>query len=522
MNGIRQGGEIHPLLRGGRVSGVLLHPTSLPGDGIGDVGAAAHRFVEWLAAAGQACWQILPLVDADEGGSPYNGLSAVAGNPLLIDLRELVSEGLLLPAELAGVRFPEGGVDFHAVTLWKSRLLEAAHARFDSAPAHRLRPQLEEYARRNARWLDDYALFRSLRQRYGGPWTKWAPELRRRDPDALGKAARELAGEMGRCIFQQFLFDRLWAAVRTHAHENGIAIIGDIPIFVSHDSADVWANQDLFDLRPDGSPRVVSGVPPDYFSKTGQRWGNPLFRWDVMEERGYLWWVERFRRTLEWVDVVRVDHFRGFQAYWEIPAEEETAVNGSWEEGPGAGFFRNVQARLGELPLIAEDLGLITPEVDELRAELGYPGMRVVQFAFDENPLNPHLPENYPENTVAYTGTHDNDTITGWWETASPEERSAAGSRFPAPQVAPNEAFLQLVLRSRARIAIAPLQDVLGLGSEARMNTPGTNEGNWIWRLREGQLREEHAERLRELSRVAGRLPQPERETTLVGEEVAP
>jgi 4-alpha-glucanotransferase len=469
------------------------------------VGAVAHRFVEWLAAAGQSCWQILPLVDTDEGGSPYNGLSAVAGNALLIDPQELILEGLLTPGELADADFPSGSIDFPAVARWKSRLLDIAFDRFAASPAHRLRPDLEAYARRNERWLGDYALFRSLRLRHGGPWTEWAPEIRRREVHALQRARQELADEIARCSFQQFLFDRQWAAVRTHAHENGIAIIGDIPIFVSHDSADVWANQELFQLRPDGKPQVVSGVPPDYFSRTGQRWGNPLFRWDVLKEQGYAWWVERFRRTLEWVDIVRVDHFRGFQAYWEIPAEEETAVNGSWEAGPGAEFFRTVQSRLGELPLIAEDLGLITPEVDELRAELGYPGMRVVQFAFDEDPRNPHLPENYPENTVAYTGTHDNDTIAGWWDAASEEERSAAERHFSSPALPVNEAFLELVLRSRARIAIAPLQDVLGLGSEARMNTPGTSERNWTWRLREGELRPEHARRLRELCQEAGR-----------------
>lgn len=321
----------------------------------------------------------------------------------------------------------------------------------------------------------------------------------------MDQARRELADEIARCVFQQYLFDRQWSAVRTHAHENGIAIIGDIPIFVSHDSADVWANQELFLLRPDGTPEVVSGVPPDYFSSTGQRWGNPLFRWDVLRERGYGWWVERFRRTLEWVDVVRVDHFRGFQAYWQIPAEEETAVNGSWEPGPGAGFFRAVQTELGELPVIAEDLGLITAEVDELRAELGYPGMRVVQFAFDGDATNPHLPENYPENTVAYTGTHDNDTIAGWWNGASQDEREAASSRFADRELPVHEAFLDLVFRSRARLAIAPLQDVLGMGSDARMNTPGTSNGNWMWRLREGELRAEHAVRLRELCYRAGR-----------------
>jgi 4-alpha-glucanotransferase len=306
-------------------------------------------------------------------------------------------------------------------------------------------------------------------------------------------------------VFQQFIFDRQWAALREHAGRQGIAIVGDIPIFVSHDSADVWANQELFRLRPDGLPDVVAGVPPDYFSSTGQRWGNPLYRWDVLRDRDYAWWVERFRRTLEWVDVVRVDHFRGFEACWEIPAEEETAVMGSWEPGPGAEFFRSVQRRLGELPVIAEDLGLITAEVDALRAELGYPGMRVVQFAFDGDPLNPHLPENYPEHTVAYTGTHDNDTIAGWWSHASAEERAAAAERLVTVDGPVSWPFLEMVFRSRARLAMAPLQDILELGSEARMNTPGTSTANWCWRVREGALTDEHARRLRELTCLSGR-----------------
>ncbi|HEX6926052.1 MAG TPA: 4-alpha-glucanotransferase [Longimicrobiaceae bacterium] len=495
-----------PLLDDGRLSGVLLHPTSLPAPGgVGNIGAAAHRFIEWLAAAGQSFWQILPLVDTDEGGSPYNGLSAVAGNTVLIDLQELVIEGLLDPGELEEDHPASDTVDYPAVMRQKGKLLGLAFRRLRSLPWHRLHLPLREYRARQAHWIEDYALFRSLRDRDGAPWTGWRPELRGRQADALRAAREELEEEIARCVFQQFLFDRQWAAVRTHAHENGIAIIGDIPIFVAHDSADVWAHQDLFRLDSDGHPTVVSGVPPDYFSKTGQRWGNPLFNWDVMRGSGYAWWIERFRRTLEWVDVVRIDHFRGFQAYWEIPAEEETAVHGAWKEGPGAEFFRAMQQRLGAVPVIAEDLGLITPEVDALRTELGYPGMRVVQFAFDGDPRNPHLPENYPEHTVAYTGTHDNDTIVGWWSTASPAEREVARQRWRSSELPVHEAFIDLVFRSPARIAIVPLQDVLGLGSEARMNTPGTSENNWTWRLREGQPGPEDAERLRRLTCDAGR-----------------
>lgn len=503
-----------------RASGVLLHPTSLPGPGgMGRVGAEAHRFVDWLADAGQSFWQILPLVDTDGGGSPYNGLSAVAGNPALIDPRPLIAEGLLTEQEVAEVE-AQGDptrVDFAAVLASSERLLEKAHARLVAVPNHRLHAAVADYRRRHRSWLHDYALFRALRARHGAPWTSWPVPLRRRDPEAIAAARDDLSDEVDRCIVQQALFDGQWSELRRHARRRGIEIIGDIPIFVAHDSADVWAHQELFQLDADGAPTVVSGVPPDYFSETGQRWGNPLFRWEVMRERGYRWWIDRFRRTFEWVDVVRVDHFRGFEAYWEIPADEETAVHGEWKPGPGAAFFRAVAAELGELPLIAEDLGLITEAVDELREELGFPGMRVVQFAFDGNPSNPHLPENYPELTVAYTGTHDNDTILGWWGEASDEERSAARERFQNPDMPIHEAFLEMVFRSDARLVIAPLQDVLGMGAEARMNTPGTSEGNWTWRLREGVPGSASGEWLGQLTAAAQRLPESDGRVTQTG-----
>lgn len=505
MSGTTDNADPVPLLRR-RSSGILLHPTSLPGpEGIGTIGQEAHRFVDWLAAAEQSCWQILPLVDADEGGSPYNALSAMAGNPLLIDLAELVAEGLLSRQEAEFTDDSPDGVDFESVMTSKSTLLERAFTRFGDDAEHWWRGELAAYRRTHAPWIEDYALFRSLRQRHGAPWTRWPAPLRRHEASAIEEARATHEREIALAIFQQFLFDRQWNALRAHAAERGIAIIGDIPIFVAHDSADVWANQHLFDLDEEGNPVVVAGVPPDYFSQTGQRWGNPLFRWDLMAERQYAWWVARFRRTFEWVDVVRIDHFRGFESYWEIPAEEETAVNGEWRPGPGAGFFRAVQEQLGELPLIAEDLGLITPQVHALRDELGYPGMRVVQFAFDGDPNNPHLPYNYPARTVAYTGTHDNDTIVGWWQSAPAEERSAARDYFTEPNRPVHEAFLDLVFRSKARLTLAPLQDVLGLGSEARMNTPGTSDRNWRWRLRPGEVQVEHGELLLELTRASGR-----------------
>lgn len=492
-----------------RASGVLLHPTSLPGPGgIGRLGEEAHRFVDWLADAGQSYWQILPLVDTDGGGSPYNGISALAGNPALIDPRELVAAGLLTEADLPREDDVDPvRVDFRVVLESSETTLARAHRRLVALPGHPLHAVVAEYRTRHASWLEDYALFRALRGHHGSPWTGWPAALRRRDSAALEGARAELTAQIELAVFQQAMFDRQWAALRRHAGSRGIEIIGDIPIFVAHDSADVWAHQELFALDGEGRPTVVSGVPPDYFSETGQRWGNPLFRWDVMRGRGYRWWIDRFRRTFDWVDVVRVDHFRGFESYWEIPAEEETAVVGEWRPGPGAAFFRAVTAELGELPLIAEDLGLITPAVEDLRVELGYPGMRVLQFAFDGNTGNPHLPENYPEMTVGYTGTHDNDTGAGWWAAAEDGEKQAARSRFRDHSMPVHESLMELVYRSRARLVVAPVQDVLGLGAEARMNTPGTSQGNWTWRLAAGELTADRAAWLRRLTSETGRSP---------------
>jgi 4-alpha-glucanotransferase len=489
-----------------RASGILFHPTSLPGGAIGTLGREAFRFVDWLAEAGQSFWQILPLVAVDEGGSPYNGLSALAGNPLLIDLHELEELGLLEPGEAAMERGAGEGIDFAAVADRAYRLLDRALWKLEDGAAPTLRLELEAYRERNAFWLDDFALFRALRRASGNSaWVTWPRELRLRDPDALDAARREHGDEMDRIRFQQFLFDRQWSRLKAYAAERGIRVIGDIPIFVAHDSADVWANQEIFMLDAEGNSEAVSGVPPDYFSETGQRWGNPLYRWSEMAENGFRWWVDRFRRTLEWVDVIRIDHFRGFQAYWRIPAEEETAMHGEWCQGPGAEFFRSLERQLGPLPVIAEDLGLITREVEELRDELGYPGMRVLEFAFDGEPHNPHLPENYIERTVAYTGTHDNDTIVGWWREASESERHEAARRMAGEPGEIEWGFLRMLADSRANLVIAPLQDVLGLGSEARMNTPGTTAGNWGWRLRPGQTTPELAARLRHLAGEAGR-----------------
>jgi len=489
-----------------RVSGVLLHPTSLPGQGIGDLGDAACRFVDWLADAGQSCWQILPLVPVDDGGSPYNGLSAMAGNSLLVSPELLVRDGLLDEVSFDGHdEFAISRGDLRAIHAWKADLLNRAHARADALGGTWTKAR-REFEDRCGGWLADYALFRAALDHFPWtPWFEWPVELRRRDPEALEIWRERLALEIDRHVFREFIFERQWLALRRYANQRGIRLIGDIPIFVAYNSADVWARAELFVLDGDGRPILVSGVPPDYFSATGQRWGNPLYRWDVLASRGYDWWVERFRRTFELVDVARIDHFRAFEAYWEIDAEEATAINGRWMAGPGAHFFRAVERRLGRLPLIAEDLGLITPEVERLREELGYPGMRVLQFAFDGDPHNTHLPGNYPELSVAYTGTHDNDTIASWWSGVGEEERGRV--RYFLGEHDPGSwSFIEAVMNSRSKLAIFPLQDVLGLGTEARMNTPGRAADNWSWRL--GELPSaEAAERLRAVTERGGRLP---------------
>jgi len=499
---------------GERRSGVLLHPTSLPGEGTGDLGAHAYRFVDWLALAGQTLWQILPLVAVGESGSPYNGLSAFAGNVTLLSADLLVEDALLDEDEARAPAFDPARADFAGAARWKDGLLRRAHAAFRASASPGLRAGFAEYRERQRGWLDDWTLFRALRDVHGAPWTAWPEPLRRRDAGALAAASGELAGEIERHALAQFLFDRQWGELRRYAASRGIFVVGDIPIFVAHDSADVWAHPEIFALDEGGHPTVVSGVPPDYFSSTGQRWGNPLYRWDVLERQGYGWWTARFRRTLEMVDIARIDHFRGFESYWEVPADEATALHGRWMPGPGTRLFAAVERELGPLPLIAEDLGIITPEVERLRDELGFPGMRVLQFAFgQDDPENPHLPRNYPRECVAYTGTHDNNTALGWWhDEAGAGERAAlaelAGDAHPAEV---GWRMIEVVLGSRSDLAVIPLQDVLGLGSEGRMNTPGSVSGDWQWRFRDGSLTRERASRLREITARTGRLHGEER-----------
>jgi 4-alpha-glucanotransferase len=498
---------------GARASGILLHPTSLPGPGVGDLGEHAFRFVDWLASAGQSLWQVLPLVAVNEGGSPYNALSAFAGNPLLLSPAELHLHGLLPPDAAAAPGLDDDDLDFPAVMRWKEQVVRAAYDLLGED--EELGSDFAAYWKEQAYWLNDYALFRVLRDAHGGAcWAEWPEPLRRRDPHALTRAEHEFSEQIERHAYAQYLFDVQWSAVRRYAHDRGIRIVGDVPIFVAYDSADVWAHPELFELDEELRPTVVSGVPPDYFSKTGQRWGNPLYRWDVLAKTGYRWWIDRFRRTLEMVDVVRIDHFRGFESYWEVPATEDTAMHGEWRPGPGRALFDAVRDELGSLPVIAEDLGIITAEVEALRDDLDLPGMRVLQFAFGgDDPTNPHLPRNYVHNAVAYTGTHDNDTVLGWYADAGRDERSGVDA-LTGGGGEMHWRLIETVLRSDAGWAVVPLQDVLGLGSQARMNTPGVAEGNWAWRLRDGALTPDLAQRLAEIARKTGRAPKVQGENS--------
>ena len=495
-----------------RKSGVLLHPTSLPGRwGIGDLGDAAYIFVEFLAAAGQQLWQVMPLGPTGYGDSPYQGFSAFAGNPLLISPERLVSAGLLAAADLADApMFPDDHVDFGAVIGWKLQLLRRSFAHFKQTATAEQRAVFADFRTEQRAWLADYALFAALKGAHNGAaWNSWEPALARHEAHAVNEQGSRLSTETEFHAYMQWQFFTQWRALKAHANARGIQIIGDIPIFVAYDSADVWANHAFFELDAQGNPTVVAGVPPDYFSATGQRWGNPLYRWDVLAERGYSWWIERFRTTLTLVDIARIDHFRGFAAYWEVPAAEETAMNGRWVPGPGLALFEAVRAALGGLPIIAEDLGVITPDVESLRDDLGFPGMKVLQFAFGGDPDDLYLPHNYQARCVVYTGTHDNDTTTGWWQTLGPAERRNVQLYLGRDGSDISWDFIRLALASVGDTVIVPMQDVFGLGSSGRMNTPGRAGGNWGWRYSADMLTVDLAERLGLLAQVYGRAPQP-------------
>ena len=488
-----------------RTAGVLLHPTSLPGRyGIGDLGPAAFAFLEYLAHARQSMWQVLPLGPTGYGDSPYSSPSAFAGNPLLIALDPLVDHGLLTEDEVRPlVELPNDHVDFEHL----GPLKRSALASMFSRGRERFQSAVDQFRARHAEWLEDFALFSALNDELQTVWTDWPDELRSRQSEALQAARSRLADRVAFHEFCQFVFYEQWSALRARADALGIGIIGDIPIFVAHDSADVWAHQHLFKLDSSGKPIVVAGVPPDYFSATGQLWGNPLYDWEAMAREGYAWWIARFRHLLELTDFVRIDHFRGFQAAWEVPAGSETAVNGRWVQGPGKAVFDAIGAALGPPPVIAEDLGLITDAVRALLAATGFPGMKVLQFAFGGGPSNPYLPHNYADpNCVVYTGTHDNDTTRGWFAALSENERRHIRRYLGTSGDDISCELIRLALCSVARTAIVPLQDVLDLGSDARFNTPGAAEGNWSWRIRAEHLDPARAQCLAELTALFGRV----------------
>jgi 4-alpha-glucanotransferase len=478
-------------------------------------------FVDFLADAGQQRWQVMPLGPTGYGDSPYQSFSSFAGNPLLISPDLLLAEGLLADEDLADApRFPDDAVDYGAVIPFKQMLLRRSFARFSETASDESRQELLAFRHANTAWLEDFALFMALKQALGGAWPEWEPSLARHEPAAVAQALDEHADEVAFQVYAQFQFFRQWARLRAYANERGVKIIGDIPIFVAYDSADVWGSRELFYLGEDLLPTVVAGVPPDYFSATGQLWGNPLYRWDVLDRQGYDWWIERLRAVLTLVDIVRLDHFRGFAAYWEVPAGEETAINGHWIAGPGAALFEAVGEALGSLPIIAEDLGVITPDVEALRDEFGFPGMKVLQFAFGGAPVNPYLPHTYERRCVVYTGTHDNDTTLGWWRTINASDREHVQLYLGRSGEDISWDFIRLALASVADTAIMPLQDVLKLGSEARMNTPGRPAGNWGWRYTPEQLDIFAGARLRQLAELYGRLAPVEEEARAANEPV--
>ena len=503
-----------------RASGILLHPTSLPGGfGIGDLGPEAYRFADFLAAAGMKIWQVLPLNPTGYGDSPYQAFSAFAGNPLLISLERLVDEGLLSRAELSGgPDFPDDHVEFAAVIDFKLKLLRRAADNFLLTAD---RTDYEHFCSAQASWLDDFAFFMAAKGAHDGiVWTDWDPDLAARESRALKHWRDKLSLDIEGQKFWQYEFFRQWRALKSYCNVRQIRMMGDIPIYVAHDSADVWSHPELFYLDAQGRPEKVAGVPPDYFSATGQLWGNPIYRWDVIRDRGYEWWIERFRACLEMFDMMRVDHFRGFEAHWEIPVGEPTATNGRWIKGPGAELFEAVSAVLGDLPIVAENLGVITPEVENIRTRFDYPGMAILQFAFSTDPQAPTFrPHNYIHHQVAYTGGHDNDTMFGWWRSGIAESTRTAAevekeyndavvyfglSREKLDREV-NWIFIREAMRSVADTVLFPAQDVLGLGSEARMNVPGTMGRNWKWRMLPGALQDEYGRRLREFADIYDR-----------------
>jgi 4-alpha-glucanotransferase len=508
-----------------RASGILLHPTSLPGRfGIGDFGVEAYAFADFLAASGQGLWQVLPLGPTGYGDSPYACYSAFAGNTLLISPERLLAEDWLSQDEVDEIELVSDRVDFGHAYNSKENVLRKAFENYQRAPQSEFNHELEIFCEQNQSWLEDYALFRALKTAHNNAaWHEWEPALVRREEFALRQARDQLHHQIEAHKFFQFLFFRQWFALKTYCNERRIRIIGDVPIFVAHDSADVWTNPEQFKLDENGIPTVVAGVPPDYFSETGQYWGNPLYEWHRMRADGFKWWIERVRATLKMVDIARIDHFRGFAACWEIPGGDETAERGRWVPAPGRELFTAIGDALGELPIIAEDLGVITPEVDQLRDDFGFPGMRVLQFAFGGDADSIHLPHNYHQNVVVYTGTHDNDTTLGWFQGSAGADSTRTESEIESERDFCKKYlntrgeemhwdFIRAVLSSVANTAIIPMQDVLGAGNEGRMNLPNSTEGNWSWRFAAGGLTDELAQKLRDLCDTYGRTRKPKAE----------
>ncbi len=497
-----------------RSSGVLLHPTSLPGShGSGDFGSDAFRFVDWLVASGQTLWQMLPLGGIGPGNSPYMSNSAFAGNVLLIDLNELAQHGWLSKESLTPhAKMDAYRVDYSIVYHYRMERLHQAATRFFASPQPN--PEYEAFCLTEQTWLDDYALFMALAEKnHWQDWAQWEGDLAHRVPAALVSAAKTLATEIGFWRFCQWSFFRQWRKLKAYANQQGVQIVGDIPIFIAYQSAEVWARQSLFELDENLLPTVVAGVPPDYFSETGQRWGNPLYRWQTHEADGFAWWIQRIRKTIALVDIVRIDHFRGFAGYWEIPASEATAMNGKWQPGPGEKLFNAIQCKLGTLPIIAEDLGVVTPDVVALLEKFNFPGMRILQFAFGGKMDNPYLPHNYKRNTVVYGGTHDNNTAQGWFKAASPTERDFVCRYLKTDGKEIHWDLIRAASESVANMAIHPMQDILGLDGASRMNLPGMSEGYWEWRFTWEQVSSALTSQLHTITEASHRLPQCAQET---------
>ena len=503
-----------------RSSGILLHPTSLPGGhGLGDLGPSAANFLEFLSAAGQTLWQVLPLGPTGYGDSPYQTFSVFAGNPLLISLDRLVEEGWLEKSDLAGAPPNSSVAHYDSAIRFKIPLLRRAAANFLSRASQPLRAEFDAFRAAQAGWLADFTLFMALKREHDMvAWPKWPEPLRKREPQALDAARKRLAEEILAHEVIQFAFFRQWNAIRADAARRKIRLMGDIPIYAAGDSADVWSRPQFWRLLEWGEPAMMSGVPPDYFSATGQLWGNPIYDWEALAKDGYRWWLDRFRATFQMFDCVRVDHFRGFQAFWQVPAGETTAQNGEWVPGPGSRIFEAVEKELGQLAIVAENLGVITPEVEAIRERFGFPGMAILQFAFGKDPQGPSFrPHNYPRDVVAYTGTHDNDTTIGWWTSSAgtdstrtdediQKERAYALDYLNSDGSEIHWSFVRALMGSVAHTVVFPAQDLLGLGSEARMNMPSTLGGNWLWRLKAGALTPEIAARLARMSRVYERV----------------